>query len=97
MNRAIRFVKHVLDEIKHGLRDGITINFDPHSDRQEQDRQSVLRHIEDTTYEDKEVYQDFLDYCLKYDRTMRLTRTRHVLERMIDVRPEIRAQIRKRR
>ncbi len=75
--------------LKFGLSDGVKRAFNPSYDHQEQKRQTILRHINNHEWADDDVYREFLLYCHKYDKTLRLVRTQQVLDLMLKMRPEV--------
>jgi hypothetical protein len=80
---------------KYGFLDGIAAGLNSNYDPQEQERKKLLRHVENAVWSDSEVCQEFICYCHRYDRQLRLTRTKAVLSAMLAKRPGIRRCIKK--
>lgn len=70
----------------HAFYEGIAEVSDEAYDEQEWARQRLLRHVSDLDWTDEEVSAQFLSYAKVYDPSIRLTRTKKVLEEILRVR-----------
>jgi len=74
---------------KNGLFDSVAESFNPHYDAQERLRLEVARKASDPNWSDDDVWETFQEYCLRYDKRIRLNRTRQILNIILEERPAI--------
>lgn len=85
-----QFLRQCFIAIKEAFLDSIRTGRDPiHQYPQEQERQRIINHAEDPTWTAEEVFEEFLIYIVRYDPERRLTRTRELLEIILEHRREI--------